>query len=253
MLDALRKAVAAHRLRRRLREGGGRLSPFIYAPRDLKPQWVLDIGANEGDTARAALESFPGCRVICVEPVAAQFATLQQRLAAYGDRCVFHHCALSDQAGEREIRLTSYHRANSLDAPSPLYRQFNPSIEVTGSEKIRCVRLDDLAAELPTPRVDILKIDVEGHELQVLRGGRQFISTCVDTIMLEISLQRDSGLERQSFLDLFNLLHEYGFRLINLYDLYNARWTDVREGTDLMTTQMDGVFRHVSKLHRSPA
>lgn len=225
-----------------------RLHPFDCVPNSLKPKWIVDVGANVGDVAIAALESYPDSRVICFEPVRAQFNTLKQRMEKYGDRVVLFNMAISDITGEGEINLTTFHRANSVVPISETYHHLNPSINAVGKEKIDLVRLDDISVQFPTRYVDILKIDVEGHELSALKGGANFIAHHVDTVIIEVSLQRDTGWEKQQVFEVFALLKEMGFRLVNVLDIYNFNAETQPEDTDLMLSQMDCVFRHVSKL-----
>ena len=52
----------------RLRNKPLRIHPFDAVPGDINVQWVLDVGANVGDVAIAALGSYPGAQVICFEP-----------------------------------------------------------------------------------------------------------------------------------------------------------------------------------------
>jgi len=91
--------------------------------------------------------------------------------------------------------------------------------------------------------IDIVKIDVEGHEIELLKGGEEFFSSFVDTIIIEVSFQRDTSWDNQLSLQIFNLLNDYGFSLINIFDVYN-----VDASQDMMIVQMDCVFRHRTKL-----
>lgn len=216
--------------------------PFDQVPSRLDAKVILDIGANVGDVALAALHTYPLSKVICFEPVQATRAVLEQRLRPFGERAVIFKEALSDTAGSAEINITSFHGANSISAQSSMHSTLNPHVKEVGKETISLVRLDEFAKINDFPNIDILKIDVEGHELEVLIGGKEFISTKVDTIIVEASLMRDSSLERQSVIEIFSLLNEMGFRLINIFDLHHV------EDFPLMCIQMDCVFRHKSRL-----
>lgn len=216
--------------------------PFDKVPSNLDAKVILDVGANVGNVALAALRTYPASRVICFEPVEATRTILKSRLQSYGERAVVFKEALSNSTGTTEINITSFHGANSILAQSSMHSILNPHVKEIGKEVISLVRLDDFAVEHDFPNVDILKIDVEGHELEVLAGGKEFISAKVDTIIIEASLMRDTSLERQSVIEVFALLSEMGFRLINVFDLHHV------ENFQLMCVQMDCVFRHKSRL-----
>jgi len=219
-----------------------RLHPFDQVPKSIAAKLVLDIGANIGDVTIAALKTYSGCHVVCFEPVDATFEILDKRLAPYADRVTIFREALSSVNGESEINITNFHGANSISAQSQMHSSLNPHVREIGKQKISLARLDDIAQQFPDQQIDIMKIDVEGHEYDVINGGRNFIQNNVDTIIVEASLMRDSSWEQQSVVDVFSLLSDMGFRLVNVFDLNYA------ENSSLMCVQMDCVFRHKSKL-----
>jgi FkbM family methyltransferase len=219
-----------------------RLHPFDQVPKNIEAKLVLDIGANIGDVTLAALNTYPKCQVICFEPVDTTFQILEKRLAPYADRVTIFREALSSANGKSEINITSFHGANSIEPQSQMHSTLNPHVKEVGKQRISLSRLDDIAQQFPNKKIDIMKIDVEGHELDVISGGRNFIQNNVDTIIVEASLMRDPSWDRQSFVDMFSLLGEMGFRLINVFDFNYA------ENSNLMCVQMDCVFRHKSKL-----
>ena len=217
-------------------------APFdsVFANMDVK--WILDVGANQGLVTIAGLTTYKNSKAIYFEPVKETFQQLKSNLAPYEDRVVLYKQALSEFKSNGIINLTSHHGANSIESQSEFHQKFNPHVRETGQEPIELVRLDDVALNFPTKYIDIMKIDVEGHELSVLKGGAQFISTSVDTIIIEIALQRDTSWENQSLFGIFELLNKWGFRLINVYDLHRAN------NSNMLLVQMDCVFRHKSKL-----
>ncbi|MGA2775466.1 MAG: FkbM family methyltransferase [Candidatus Omnitrophota bacterium] len=222
-----------------------RIPPFTNCPQNIDVRWVIDIGANEGWVAKAALDSYPKSSVICFEPVKRTFEKLQGNLSAYGSRVYYYNMALSDRNGKNgfeTINITSFNGANSLEHQSDFHKKLNPAVYEIKTETVQTARLDEIAQLLPAKKVEIVKIDVEGHELNVLKGGANFLSNCAETIIIEISLMRDSSLEHQALFDIFSLLNALGFRLVNIFDLYHAK------DTSLMLTQMDCVFRNIAFL-----
>jgi FkbM family methyltransferase len=115
-----------------------------------------------------------------------------------------HACAAGDAAGRASLQIPENHAANATFSDyHGEHRHRSVEVEV--------VRLDDaLPADLV---VDMLKIDVEGHELSVLRGGADVIARSpAIRIVMEWSIPqiRDAAVDPQAFIDLFA-----GFRCYN--------------------------------------
>lgn len=220
-------------------EEGPRLHhPFDAVPRDIDVKWIMDVGANVGDVTTVALWSYPKANVICFEPVKGTFEILKEKLKDFTAQTHLFNMALSNSAGEGEINITTSNGANSIETQSASHQALNPHVREVGKEKIRLVRLDEIASQLPAQKIDILKIDVEGHELAVLEGGANFISKNVNAIIIEVSIMRDQAGKHQSLFDLFAVLNKMGFQLYNIIDLHHT-------SSDLsQLIQMDCIFRN---------
>ena len=177
------------------------------------PRVFLDAGAHEGQTARALRGAFPAAEIHCFEPTASTAERLRRNAA--GDARIFVHArALGREAGTAEIVPQKYSQTNSL----------KPSLNVPGAaaaaaERVEVDTLDRFAAARGIGRVDLLKMDVEGYEIEVLRGGAGLLGDGrIDWIFSETGLRPDD--ERHTPLDhLLAHLRPAGFSLFALYDL----------------------------------
>jgi FkbM family methyltransferase len=140
-----------------------------FAPR--ADRVVLDVGANIGLFALSHARA--GARVYAVEPHPAAFARLERNIAANGlrGRITAIPCALG--AHEGRARLIGG-RATPLTRVAP---------DQGGTVRLRT--LDALVAELGLTGIDLLKLDVEGAEVAVLRGARRVLPT-VGRMVLEV-------------------------------------------------------------------
>jgi FkbM family methyltransferase len=138
-----------------------------------KARTAVDVGANVGSytviLAKLAL------RVYAFEPDV-ELASLLRRAAPKNVHV--SEDALSERkgTGEFHVPLLNGHRAVALGS---LVMTSGPDYEV------RTVRTTTLAAVLADEDVGFIKIDVEGHELQVLLGGRELIVRCRPVILVE--------------------------------------------------------------------
>lgn len=235
-------------------EPNARDSPFKYLPNNINPEWIMDIGANEGHVTISAMNAFPNANIICFEPVKETFKTLQINLDPYyrenlkrslPRRIILRKVAISDFNGDAEINITTSNPANSLLDQNKCYAKYNPSVCETGKEKINVITLDSYIPSLPTDckRVDIVKIDVEGLERNVINGGTMFFKYYVDMIIIEMSFQRETNPDDPGYLEIFNTLNVLGFQLINIFDVDNLTYDNPNIIDDTMVTQMDCIFR----------
>jgi FkbM family methyltransferase len=138
----------------------------------------VDIGANFGVyTLTAATLVGPGGRVWAFEPAAATVEWLRQSLRENRlDNVEVIAAAVSSASGRGMLAVEANSELNRLRTAS----------ETGEGESVRLVTLDEVASQLDWSAVDVVKIDAEGHEAQVIDGGREFFATRSPLIMCEI-------------------------------------------------------------------
>lgn len=141
-----------------------------------QPAMVLDVGANAGHWSRAALTAFPGARVMAFEPQRAHVASLTTLQSSFPERFEFRNVAISDKGGK--IPLYANEEGSGLASvyKRDLKRFYNLDMRSTG--KVTTSTLAKEMKRLSLDEVSILKIDVEGHELSVLRSAGEQITNC---------------------------------------------------------------------------
>ncbi len=158
----------------------------------LEPEWsklsnwigpgdtVLDLGANAGHyTLRMSELAGPDGNVLAFEPIRATFRELSVNAtrAKYRANIALVHAAVSDHAGTAFMScdLQDNYRACIADA----------------GERVRCVTIDDFKLS----RVDLMKIDVEGHELPALQGARETLKRCKPRLIVECNDSDDHSVD----------------------------------------------------------
>lgn len=173
------------RFRRGLMAGIGAGIEHEALLRELDVRTVVDVGANKGQFALLALELFPQAQVHAFEPLAAPFA----RLAAWGrdePRLTCWRLALADAAGPRVMHVSARMDSSSLRAITGRQTAQFPGTHEVGEESVMAARLDETLtmADLHAPA--LLKIDVQGGELEVLQGAAALLPG-FDRIYVECS------------------------------------------------------------------
>ena len=154
---------------------------------------VLDIGAHIGwHTLRMAHRVGDAGRVIAFEPIGAFRKDLQQHLAKnrLQRRVAVVPIALSDIDGKRPC-ITSEDSASLC--------------ECDDAQLVKVRRLDDVAVEMGLPRIDFIKLDVDGHELRVLDGARHVLQK--DRPMLSLAFHRSAAPDLRTALAMLHDLH----------------------------------------------
>jgi FkbM family methyltransferase len=137
---------------------------------------VFDVGANVGDYALLTKQFLPAAQVYAFEPARNTYDQLTSHLRGKADVKTYN-IGFSDS--ERTVQLFSYEiEGNEVSLLSSIdQRQATQVVEVAASatEEILVKTIDGFCVENGIKRIDFLKIDVEGHELAVLRGARDML------------------------------------------------------------------------------
>lgn len=149
---------------------------------------VIDVGANVGVyTFSAARRVGEQGKVLAVEPFVncgqCLKETSQVNYMPWVSVCVG---AASDRDGTLPFALDAASELNRVIQLGELLEQTTAAIEVP------CFKLDTLVEREKLQQVDLVKIDAEGHELQVLKGSQRLLATYNPTILYENLANRDA-------------------------------------------------------------
>lgn len=202
---------------------------------DLKPgAIVLDVGANAGDFSECVLAFQPWARLILIEPLAEAQQELQRKFGAY-DEVEIDEIALGTEDGERDFNVCGYDQVSSFLEPGAASEARPYGIDFSRKERrtVKVRRLDHYLKERRVDHVDLLKLDVQGFELEVLRGAGGELDR-IDWIYAEAAFQelyRGGAL----YSDLFGFLHARGFEL--------RRMASFRSDSEGRLLECDMLFR----------
>lgn len=172
---------------------------------------VIDLGASRGQFALFAVNRFPGARVISFEPQPGPMADLKNLL---GDRVETHPLAIGAEPGTAEMNISKSDDSSSLLAIGSNQRKIFPGTEQVDSIEVEISTLDTVL-ETDIVRPCLLKIDVQGLELEALKGAEQTLAQ-VDEALIECSFIE--LYEGQAMADeVISMMLEAGLRLAGVY------------------------------------
>lgn len=179
-------------------------SKFIR--RYLQPGMVFfDVGSNVGYyTLLAAPIVGKYGKVHAFEPVSEQHADLRANLERNQlQNVVPERLIITDRAGTMEINLGSEDNAGTASVDL-VYRENRPT------ERVDCTTLDSYLHDRGVKQLDVLKIDVEGHEPFVLRGMTETLRKLRPLLLVEVrgDMLEDVGSSREALFEQI-AVHDY--------------------------------------------
>ena len=177
---------------------GGSFEPneFVFLQAVLKPGMVfLDGGANDGlYSLFAARRVGPSGVVVAVEPSKREYERLVANLGLNrlaGVRPLKVALGRERGSGMLAIAEEGHEGQNTIGA-----RVSNPTVQTTRHETVRVETIDELVGGEGLKRLDFVKLDVEGSEVDVLEGARSAIARFKPLMLLEAEDERLASQER---------------------------------------------------------
>lgn len=218
-----------------IRDGYFDLNLTRFLLRTLKRgQAFIDVGANFGTyTLLAAGAVGPKGRVLAVEASPQIAEILHENVVMNGFEPFVRVCrvAASDTEGVAVIHLHSIRQGGSTMVSAVAQRAAKQYGERVVHAEVECRTLDGLASDAGFTSVDLVKIDVEGFEAAVLRGGRQTILRHRPKLLLEWHpsfMTAESVSEISEF-----LIGDGGYKLRRIEQDGDTREIDLQELTQL--------------------
>lgn len=220
------------RVKRRLAVPDMEWSMGNLARLGFRPRCSLDLGAYKGEWTDLCLKIFPTTRVLMIEVQPHLIVALRDKAARSHGSIEVCEALL----GAREAPDVTYYLA---DTGTSALREAQPSVPAVQA-KARLRTLDGVVRDLGWPSVDFLKIDVQGYELEVLRGASDTLRTS-EVVLMEcnlIPIYEGAPLLAETI----RFMDDHGFRV---YDICSC----IRRPRDRALWQSDLIFvRHGSKL-----
>jgi len=175
--------------------------------KDKRVKVIFDIGANEGNYSKKIMELNPNVELFAFEPHPKTFKKLQK---VAGE---FSFNAFNVGVGDKNETLKIYdYKDKDGSTHASIYKGVIEKIHKKESiaHKVTIIKLDDFTKEHKVNKIDLLKIDTEGNELNILMGATELIkNNKIDIIHFEFNEM--NVFSRVFFKDFYELLTNYDF------------------------------------------
>ena len=178
--------------------------------RHIDPKRALDIGAHVGSFTKELYYKFPECQIVMIEAN----KNCEPYLRLLGKP--YEIVALSDKNGTAELHIED---VNPIGTGSSLYKENTNWYTEGKTQTVITKRLDDCNYFDGAP-IDFIKLDVQGSELDIIRGGENTIKNTT-FVMMEVSLlEYNQGAPLMDAV--VNKMIDLGFCIVDIVDYHRS-------------------------------
>ena len=196
------------------------------------PATVIDVGANVGQFAVAMAKTFPGVAIHSFEPGPETAASLRKNVASLPG-VVVYPLALGERKGKASLNVNTHSHSSSILPLAQAHMDAFPGAVTAGTVEVEVATLDGIFSDIEIKSPSLLKLDVQGYELAVLKGAAGTLAR-VDHVLLEISF-RPLYEGEAVFSEILKFMESAGFELAR-----PVGWLSSPRTGELL--QIDGLF-----------
>lgn len=189
----------------------------------LNIQTIIDIGSNEGQFIKEVETILPGRKIYAFEPIPDCFNRMKANTSS--SNVTAFNVGLSDMDGTTEINVSSNLVSSSILEMEELHKVSYPESQYIKKQTITLKRLDTVLREIELKENVLIKIDVQGYEEKVIKGGEKIFSKAAALI---IETAFEPFYEGQwLFDDLHAHLSGCGFKFMGFADQVTSKKTGI--------------------------
>lgn len=200
------------------------------------PGTILDIGANKGQWFSQCKETF-NCHVHMMEADNDNHNDLKDCQKRYMGQDSITIALLGKEDG---ITMPFYKIKSDNNTGNSMYRENSSYFKDCNIECLPSMTLDSVIGDM-YEKIDLIKLDVQGAELDILRGGQKTVAKC-DLILMEVAFQQ-YNLGAPLAPEVFAYMDSIGFQAIDMlekhhfgYDFIQADFLFGRKDTAYVST-----------------
>ena len=188
---------------------------------DLKT--IFDIGAHKGEFSSHILKYFKSSKIYAFEPQSEIYLKLKERF--YQSKNIYpYNKALSDKNKKKKLNI-------NIKTSTSTFSKYNKNSNwrklkeflLTGSNKSSFVKseivdvtsIDNFCKKKNINKIDLLKIDTEGHEAEVLKGANKMLKKNIRYILLEFHFSKIY--QNYDRVKIENILEKNNFKLVKKF------------------------------------
>jgi FkbM family methyltransferase len=176
----------------------------------------FDVGANQGQTIQLFQELFDDCRIYAFEPSSESFQKLQA--SQFGPEVSLYKSALGQRNGrEQFFNYEDSCLSSCLTLDANQGKRFKDT-SLRSSEVVEIQTIDWFVREHNIRKIDLLKIDTQGYDLEVLKGAAEsFERGVIENVLVELNFVKLYKNQGDAY-EITDFLARRNIRLVDYYD-----------------------------------
>ena len=196
----------------------GQLLKKILKPGDV----FLDLGANVGYFSLLVANNFPSVKITSFEPVTALFQFMNENISLNNIKNISAiNTAVGEKNEEKELFVSSPDNAGMSSFQQP--ENYSGK-----KERVKVVTIDDWFKTSGLPKIDLIKIDIEGSELAALKGMKEVLQKQKPVLMVEINPETLKMFNLKP-LDIYDYLKQFNFEGFLILENYRLKHSNPAE------------------------
>lgn len=225
----------------------GQMNVFLKSlrSRGLKCRTILDVGANRGKWSTLARKYFPQATFCLIEPLEEMVPYLEKFIR----KSPKSKYIVAGAGPKNDKLLLTYWND---PAGATLLSVEDKELKKAGKQrKVDIVPIDDVLSSFDLPVPELIKLDVQGFELEALKGANSTFGT-TEVYILEVSLYSFERHEAQPLLcDVINFMDQREYVVYDFAGFLRRPYDGALGQCDIAFVKREGMFRHSNKWVRN--
>lgn len=204
----------------------------------------LDVGAHHGESVQSLKDwNLVSARCFAFEPNRNNFKTLKSRVGGISDDAF--SCELLEYGVGATSRVEIFNETRASAVGGMLVpvdgldsRVPSGDHQIVDEYEVKQISIDDFAESRSIERIDFLKIDTEGYDLEVLRGASTSLAKGMINVILTEAFFVNYRQGQCFYWDIAKYLHDFGFSFVNFFDTRNTSHDRIYTGNALWVSSV---------------
>jgi FkbM family methyltransferase len=190
-----------------------------------KPMCIFDCGASVGYWSCETSKTFPGVQLMAIEPNELVVAKTKELLSKIKPMPIIEQCAIGAKDGTAFLNVWDNEETKMSGSSLKDHVQGDPQKKM----EVVINRLDTLASKYDL-QPDLIKLDLQGYELEALKGASELLKT-TEVFIIEFGCL-PAYVDRATPNDLLNIMYENDYCLYDIVDLIYRPYDNALTGGD---------------------